>query len=128
VNQEFARKVLGTENPIGRTFKRDVFLGEVQTDYQVVGLVKNTKYFDLREDFGPLVFFPQAQDDKPSSDTVMIVRPKLDLEALLASLRRAVAEVNPAVTIDFRAFNQQVKQQLVRRQGCRNPAVRAQAT
>lgn len=114
VNQEFARKFLGTENPIGRTFRKVVFRGDPQPNYQIVGLVKDTKYHDLRENFPPLAYFPQTQDDKPSSDIDMIVRSNLDLQDLLPSLRHAIAEVNPAVTIDFQVFNQQVKEKLVR--------------
>jgi hypothetical protein len=34
--------------------------------YRIVGLVKDSKYGDLREDFTPIVFLPDAQDDEAS--------------------------------------------------------------
>jgi putative ABC transport system permease protein len=114
VNQEFARKVLGTENPVGRTYQIDVYKGETLRDYQIVGLVRNTKYKDLREDFTPIAFYPQLQDDKPDPGTEVIVRSSLALEPLLASLRHAVAEMNPALAIDFHPYKTIVKQGLLR--------------
>ncbi len=44
VNQEFSRKFLGGANPIGRSFRMVVGPGEPQHVYQIVGLVKNSKY------------------------------------------------------------------------------------
>ena len=51
VNQEFAKKFYGGENPIGKGFRIEVGPGEPQPLYQIVGLVKNSKYQSLREDF-----------------------------------------------------------------------------
>lgn len=114
VNQQFAHKIFGAENPVGRMFKIEVYKGEPMLEYQVVGLVKNTKYKDLREDFSPIAFYPQMQDGKPDPGTEVIVRSSLPLEPLLASLRRTVADFKPAVTIDFHVFDRQVKQTLLR--------------
>src|SRR6185437_4014534 len=113
VNQEFARKVLGTENPVGRTYQIDVYKGETPRDYQIVGLVRNTKYQDLREDFTPIAYY-QQQDDKPDPGTEVIIRSSLALEPLLASLRHAVAEMNPALAIDFHPYSTIVRQGLLR--------------
>lgn len=114
VNQEFARKVLGMENPVGRTYQIDVFKGETVRDYQIVGLVANTKYQDLREAFTPIAYYPQQQDDKPDPGTEVIVRSSLALEPLLASLRHAVAEMNAALVIDFHPYKTIVKDGLLR--------------
>jgi putative ABC transport system permease protein len=114
VNQEFARKILNTENPVGRTFKIDVYRGEPQFEYQIVGLVEDSKYVDLRENFMPIAYFPQLQDTKPEPGTEVVVRSSLALEPLLESIRHAVADLNPAITIDFHPYNDVVKQSLLR--------------
>ena len=114
VNQQFARKLFGAENPVGRTFKIDVYKGETVRDYEVVGLVKDSKYQDLREDFGPIAFYPQLQDDKPDPDSEVMVRSSLALEPLLTSLRNSVADMNPAIAIDFHSYNGVVKDALLR--------------
>lgn len=114
VNQEFARKIMHTENPVGRTFKIDVYQGEPKFEYQIVGLVKNTKYFDIREDFTPIAYYPQLQDGKPQPGTEVLVRSSLGLQPLIDSLRHTVAEMNPAISIEFHPYNQMVKQSLLR--------------
>ena len=35
--------------------------------YEIVGLVGNTKYGDLREEFDPIVYLPIAQDPRPAT-------------------------------------------------------------
>jgi ABC-type antimicrobial peptide transport system permease subunit len=77
-------------------------------------MVKNSKYFDLREDFEPLAFYPNAQDERPGPGTDIIVRSSLALDSLLDSLRHTTAEVNSAISIDFHVFDQQVKESLLR--------------
>lgn len=114
VNQEFARKILHTENPIGRTFKIDVYQGEPQLEYQIVGLVRDSKYVDLREKYPMLAYYPQLQDPKPEPATELIVRSTMGLEPLLDSLRNTVRDVNPAITIDFHPYNGMVKESLLR--------------
>ena len=66
VNQEFARKIMGTQNPVGRTFKINVYRGQPQYEYEIVGLMANAKYDDLRKEFDPIAFYPQLQDDRPT--------------------------------------------------------------
>ena len=41
-------------NPIGAAFQIEASPGQPQPHYQIVGLVKDTKYTDLREDFTPI--------------------------------------------------------------------------
>ena len=114
VNREFAQKIMHTENPVGRTFKIDVYQGETQFEYQIVGLVRNTKYVDLREDFPPMAYYPQLQNDKPEPGTEVIIRSGMGLEPLLDSLRHIVHDLNPAITIDFHSYNTIVNQGLLR--------------
>jgi putative ABC transport system permease protein len=114
VNTEFARKILGTQNPIGQTYKIDVYQGEQQVEYQIIGLVRNTKYMELTEDFQPIAYYPQLQDAKPDPEIEVMVRSSLALEPLLDSLRHATHEFNSNIIIDFHVFDTQIKQTLLR--------------
>ena len=42
--------------------------------FEIVGLVPDTKYFTLREDFLPIVFVPIAQIDDPRPFTDFMIR------------------------------------------------------
>jgi predicted permease len=114
VNQEFARKILGTENPIGRTFKIQVYQGEPQHEYEIVGLMANAKYYDLRQGFDPVAFYPQTQDGHPDNYGQIIVRSSGSLEPVVGTLRRTMAEINPDITINFRSLNEEIKNGLLK--------------
>jgi len=114
VDQEFARKVLGTKNPIGKTYRIDVYKGETPHDYEIVGLVKNTKYLDLRDEYEPTAYYPALQGAREMTETHILLRSNIDLQVLLPSVRKAIADVNPAITIDLSLMEQQVKDSLLR--------------
>jgi predicted permease len=114
VNQEFARKILGIENPVGRTFKINVYKGETQYEYEIVGLMANAKYDDLRKGFDPIAFYPQLQDRRPDSSGEIIVRSTGSFEPIVGELRRAMAEVNPEIAIDFHSLAAQINDGLLK--------------
>src|SRR5205085_11714658 len=61
VNEVLSRKHFGGANPVGRTFRLESEAGKPEPLIQIVGLVKNTKYYELREEFKPIAFVPVAQ-------------------------------------------------------------------
>jgi hypothetical protein len=48
--------------------------GEPDPIYQVVGAVKNTKYYELREDFVPISFLLITQNDGPGTGADFVLR------------------------------------------------------
>jgi predicted permease len=99
VNQTFARKFLHTENPVGHTFQRQVGPGEPQPLIEIVGLVKDSKYNDLRENFQPIAFFPDAQQRRPPSFTSMVVRAGVIEGGFMGSVSRAIADVSSSIVV-----------------------------
>src|ERR1700682_5945434 len=55
VNETFAKKFVNGANPVGLKF-RIRSLETVSTPYEVIALVKDTKYGELREDFQPIAY------------------------------------------------------------------------
>lgn len=74
VNQEFARTIFHGKNPVGRLFRREESANKPDTLFLVVGLVRNTKYYELREDFRPIAFVPEDQDEDPSPGGTFVLR------------------------------------------------------
>ena len=72
VNQEFSKKFLGGKNPIGKQFRMLVGPGEPQHVYQIVGLIRNSKYRQLRDNFIPTVFVADSQNKEPGMGTHFI--------------------------------------------------------
>src|SRR5262249_2606194 len=67
VNEAFVRKFIDSGSPLGRRFQVETGPGEPEQVYEIVGLVNDTKYRDLREDFKPTAFLATSQDGDPDS-------------------------------------------------------------
>lgn len=114
VNEEFARKVFQGRNPIGRTFRREEFGDKPDSQFLVVGLVRNTKYYELREDFQPIAFVPELQDDSPGRGATFVVRTNSPLGEFYHNAEAAIGEVHPGLGIDFHVLTTQIQESLTR--------------
>jgi len=114
VNESFVKKILKGEDPIGRRFQIDEYIGRPRPMYEIVGLVKDTKYFDLRDEFAPIVYVTTMQDDQPDQGTQILVRSSLPLGSLTASAKSAVAAASPTIVIEFHSLQTQIRDSLIR--------------
>ena len=114
VNEEFARKVFHTRNPVGRTFRRQEWAGKADSVFLVVGLVRNTKYYELREDFRPIAFVPEDQDDDPGPGGTFVLRTNAPLGEFYHNAELAVAEIHPGFGVDFTVLTAQIQESLTR--------------
>lgn len=114
VTETFAKKFLKGSNPVGFTFGKIQQEGKPERVYQIVGLIKDTKYFTLREEFTPIVFVAEAQDEEPWPDSQVIIRSYEPLSSVVSSVKRTVAEVDPNLVINFRNFRTLIREGLVR--------------
>ncbi len=115
VNEEFARQVAGGANPVGRSFWVEARPGGVpETRYEIVGLVKATKYSEVREELQPVVYFPMSQATRFGQFDQILISSNAPLAQLTDGLRRAVGELSPRSTIQFQVLREQVLNSLVR--------------
>ena len=113
VNEEFARQLLKSTHPVGRTFRMRWF-DHAPVVYQIVGLVKNTKYQDLREDFPRTAYFPAAQDEDPDQVDHLLIRSQTLLVGLVSAVKHAISEVSPEIELEFQTFKTQLRDSLLR--------------
>jgi putative ABC transport system permease protein len=114
VNEMFARKFFGGANPVGHTFHLEAEAGKPEPLFQIVGLVQNTKYYELREDFKPLGFFPIAQDETPGPGAAFVLRIADSAGGVTKAAKAAVAAINPSMGIQFRSFSAQLEESVLR--------------
>ena len=113
VNEEFARKFAKGGNPVGMTFR----VGRLKTitaPYEIIGLVKNTKYGDLREDAQPIVYTSMAQYDHPDTDAQILIRSNAPLASLFSAVKSTANQVHPDLDITFFAFHKMIQDGLLR--------------
>jgi len=114
VNQEFSRKFLGGANPIGKVVKVLAGPGELQDMYQIVGLVKNAKYANLREDFKPIVYVAESQEKEPGLGLNFMVRSALPAGSLMTAVKKTMLDENSEISLQFEVFTTQVRESLLR--------------
>jgi ABC-type antimicrobial peptide transport system permease subunit len=88
--------------------------GKQEPLFQIVGLVKNTKYYQLREDFLPIGFFPIAQNDDPGAGATFVLRITGSVGEVMNHVRQAVSQVNSTIGIEFRPMSKQLEESLLR--------------
>ncbi len=114
VTEAFAKTFLGGANPVGQSFVVEGPAGKGDAVYEIVGAVRNTKYFDLREDFTPIAFLPTAQDDSPGAGATYLIRTSAGAGDVFGAVKSTVAEVHPEIGIEFHVLTQQLKESLLR--------------
>ena len=113
VNEAFARELLDRGNPIGQTFRTAAEPGYPETLYEVVGLVRNTKYNDIRADFEPIVFADASQLTNEATYAQVLIRSTIPLTQLTSSVRNTIRDVSPGIDVSFTALKTQILEKLL---------------
>jgi len=108
VNEVFVSKFLNGKSPLGRVLHVVVGAGEPPESYEIVGVVKNTIYGELREQFRPIAFVAERQTASPGQSSTVLVRSSLPLASLVSAEKAALAAINPDISIDFRVFKTEI--------------------
>ncbi len=117
VNEAFVRQFAAGANPLGKRIWQKAELGQPQVGHEIVGLVANTKYEDLREDYPPVVYVPMSQLDDcrggcADSDTILI-RSSSPFAGLTPRVKQTIAHVNPDISIEFKSLQGMIHDELV---------------
>ncbi len=97
INETFARRYFGKQSPIGRHIGMGGNPG-TKTDIQIVGVVRDTKYQTMREEFHKQVFIPYLQNDWANEMTVF-ARTALPPEQVFPAFRSAVKQLDSNLPI-----------------------------
>lgn len=114
VNETFARKALGDADPLGRVVRLETRPGEPVQLFEIVGIARDAKHTELRGDFEPLVVLAATQEPEAQEWVRFVIKPRGGLDALMPSVAQRIAEVNPAIDIDFSLLNDTIRGGLVR--------------
>ena len=114
VNETFSRKYLGGKNPAGKTIRTNAEPGYPESEYEIVGVIKDTKYEELREPTPPMVFAPAEQFPATTTGTFLFVRSSSPASALIAAVREKIAQNNPELTMEFHVFQTDIENGLTR--------------
>jgi predicted permease len=107
VNQKFVQRFFAGRNPIGQHFG---FGGgdDVHLDVEIVGVVKDSKNIDLRQDIGPYVLVPYSHSSHFGNAT-FYVRTHQDPVSLATAVRKTVQDYDGKLSVfDLKTLTAQV--------------------
>jgi predicted permease len=113
VNEAFVAALARGPQVIGSRFTREATPRTPATSFEIVGVMRNSKYVDLREKDRPVVFLADAQMPQPSYVRIAL-RSSLPPSALTPAISRALAEIDPRMAVDYEVLATQIDDSLVR--------------
>jgi putative ABC transport system permease protein len=115
VNEAFVKKFLRPGSPLGQTVQPSTRPGGNRPPaMEVVGVVVDAAYRNLREQMPPTIFVPLAQSEMVFPSGAVSVRASVEPMSLVRSLTDALSDVDPDVSIAFRPLDDQVAGRMVR--------------
>jgi predicted permease len=105
VTEAWARRYFPGENPVG------ALIGDAP-HYEIVGVVADSKIFDLRTDAGPTMYFMAPPD--PDRFNALEVRTAGDVDAVARSVQAQIRDINPRLLIGVRTMRQEMARSVAR--------------
>lgn len=113
LNETAARGFFGAGSPLGRKVN---FPGQrVEDPFEIVGIVRDARYQDLRTPDEPMIYLPLEQAIDPVTNAFVLVRGAGDVARLVPSIRASAAATLPGGFVSgIATIEQQVEMLLAR--------------
>lgn len=117
VNETFAKQCFGGGNPIGKWFEKETGNGVTRDRFQVVGLVRDARYRNMREPITPTAYVPFHYGNARGAATgSFLIRTSSSNPSTMAPiLRQEVSKTRP----EFRVSNTRTQTEVNLRQTVR---------
>jgi predicted permease len=114
VNQTFVRHFLNGADPIGQTLRTHPEPNYPSTVYQIVGVMADSKYENVRDATPPFVIAPSAQFPGPGPGIAMMIRSGLPPEVIMDSVKRRLGEKHPEIVAFLGSFQTWIREGFLR--------------
>jgi putative ABC transport system permease protein len=113
VNEAFAKKLGLGANPLGVRFRREATPSSPEEVNEIVGVVRDTKYRNIRQPARPIAYLANSQEKDPDNSMQVLVRSELPMEAVEAAIRHTMREENGGISFGFDVLQEQIRQSLL---------------
>jgi predicted permease len=112
VNDAFAHYYFGNANPLGRRISMPGWVGDPSW-FEIVGVVRDSKQRNLREQPKPMAYMPASQSGVPSGVTFE-VRTTIDPWAISSAILRTIAQIDSRLPVfNLRTLSEQLDDSLL---------------
>ncbi len=114
VNETFVRRFLSGANPLGRTLRTVEEPDYPATEYQIVGVIPDTRYNSVRSGMRPMTFAPASQFPAHGPWTAMMIWSSEGTPIVMAAVKHRIAAHHPEVILRFTDFQRNIRDGMVR--------------
>jgi len=113
INQTMAKKFFAGQNPIGKRYREEDG-DKLSAPIEIVGVVKDAKYRELRDEVPPTAYLAASQGPFFRLPLAFEVRTAGAPASLIPGVKSAIAEVNHDVSLQFTTLSTQIDESLTR--------------
>jgi len=113
VNESVARKFFPNANAVGKFYRTQKSNGEFEAPVEIIGVVKDARYTNLRDGNVGTVFVSASQELKPGRQTSLEIRTARPPAEVIPFVKAAVAAVDPRIALTFKTLATQVEESLI---------------
>jgi putative ABC transport system permease protein len=113
VTEAFVRKYLGGGSPIGRIVSRPLF-NNTELEMHIVGVVEDSKYYSVKDEFQPLIFISNTQEAWQSLSDWCVVRAAIPADSVVRAMNDVLRGVDPTASVRYSTFSTMIEESLVR--------------
>jgi predicted permease len=114
VNEAFASNIARDGGTVlGRRFTREATPSGPAKAFEIVGIVRNATYADLREGVIPVAFLSDAQR-APDAYVQVVMRSALPTGAITPAVTRVLADIDPRIGVSYGVLSTEIRDTVVR--------------
>ncbi|HKS42898.1 MAG TPA: ABC transporter permease [Blastocatellia bacterium] len=111
INESFVRRFLGDREPVGARFAFGAG-DKTKPDIQIIGVVKDSKHANVREEAKPFLYIPYTQDVR-IGDITFYIKTKQEVGQMTASIRNTVQGLDANLPVfNLKTLAQQIDESL----------------
>ena len=114
VNETFVKRFAGGADPIGQTLRTGEEPRYPSTLYEIVGVIPDTQYNDLRGERRAMVFGPDSQHPSPGPGAGVMIHSSVAPAVAIGKVRDHIARRYPDAIAEFSVFETRIRDGLVR--------------
>jgi predicted permease len=113
VNEAFARK-LGGGSPIGKRMRTGAEPRYPATTYEIVGVIPDTQYNDLKSATPPMAFAPDSQHPALGPWCAVMFHAATDPSAAVETIKQHFAKTHPQIAVGSMIFKNRIRDGMLR--------------
>jgi putative ABC transport system permease protein len=113
VNEAFVAALRRGPQVVGTNFTRESTPRSSEKTFQIVGVMRNSKYLDMRDPDRPVAFLADAQMPQ-AAYARFAIRSAIPPASLTPAITRTLASVDPRIGVDYELLTTRIDETLVR--------------